>query len=73
MTALSITAANVVAAANAVIVYGKAGETLTAGQPLYRPAATRKAKKKSPRTIFSGAGAFFLISLAPTRRPAPFR
>ncbi len=45
MTALSITAANVVPAANAVIVYGKAGETITAGQPVYRAAATRKFMK----------------------------
>ena len=42
MTALSITAANVVAGSNAKKTPGVAGATITAGQAVYRAAATGK-------------------------------
>lgn len=42
MTALSITAANVIAGANAVVENGVAGATETQGQVVYRDAATGK-------------------------------
>jgi len=42
MADLTITAANVVAGSNAVIESGTAGETITAGKPVYKSAATKK-------------------------------
>lgn len=42
MTDLSITAANVVAGPNAVKEAGVAGETITAGQPVYKSSTTNK-------------------------------
>tara|TARA_R110002020_G_scaffold5179_4_gene21924 strand:- start:9112 stop:9522 length:411 start_codon:yes stop_codon:yes gene_type:complete len=44
MTDITITAANVAAGANAVTTSGKAGATITAGQVVYRDAATGKFK-----------------------------
>jgi len=44
MADLTITAANVVAQGNAVIEHGRAGATLTAGQMVYKEAATGKFK-----------------------------
>jgi len=45
MTDLSVTAANVVPGSDAKIIRGLAGETITAGQPVYRDATTRKFMK----------------------------
>ncbi len=45
MTDLSITAANVVKGANAVTENGTAGETITAGQPVYKSSTTNKYMK----------------------------
>jgi hypothetical protein len=42
MTALTITAANVVAGTNSTRDIGTAGETITAGQPIYLASATNK-------------------------------
>jgi len=42
MTDISITAANVVAGSNAAVLGGQAGETITAGQAVYKAAATGK-------------------------------
>lgn len=42
MTDISITAANVVAGADANVAHGTAGETITAGQVVYRDDATSK-------------------------------
>jgi hypothetical protein len=44
MADVSITAANVVAGANAVIQHGIAGATVTAGQPLYRDSSDGRLK-----------------------------
>jgi hypothetical protein len=44
MADVSITAANVLAGANAIIENGRAGATITAGQALYKEAATGKWK-----------------------------
>ncbi|MCA0025476.1 MULTISPECIES: hypothetical protein [unclassified Mesorhizobium] len=45
MTDLVITAANVVAGANAETETGAAGEAITAGQPVYRSSTTKKLMK----------------------------
>lgn len=42
MTDISITAANVVAGSNATRVHGTAGETITAGQAVYKSSTTNK-------------------------------
>lgn len=42
MTDISITAASVVAGSNANIEHGTLGETVTAGQPVYKDSSTKK-------------------------------
>lgn len=45
MSALSITAASVVPGSDANIIYGTAGETITAGMPVYKATSTGKYMK----------------------------
>lgn len=52
--ALSITAANVLAAANSRVTWGTAGATITAGMPLYADASASN-KLKGARTDISAA------------------
>lgn len=55
MTALSVTAANVVAGADAVKKTGVAGATITAGQPLYRNPTTLKMHPGDSDSATTGA------------------
>ena len=55
MADLTITAANVVAGTDASIEHGKAGETITAGQAVYKDAATGKYLKADSNSATAGA------------------
>lgn len=67
MADLTITATSVLPSANTEVEYGRAGETITAGQPVYREASTGLYKKtdsngasaemKVPRGIALNGGA----------------
>ncbi len=63
MADLSITAANVVAGSNASVTHGTAGATITAGQPVYREAATGKFKLADSNSGTAEAKTAFGIAL----------
>lgn len=55
MADLTITAANVIAGTNAVVERGVAGATITAGQPVYKEAASSKYKLADNDSVATGA------------------
>jgi hypothetical protein len=63
MADLSITVANVVAGANAVKETGIAGETITAGQPVYKDAASKRFMKAKSTSAVPGASVAYGIAL----------
>lgn len=72
MADLSITAASVVAGANAVLIHGMtAGETLTAGKTAYMEASTKliKMADSNSATAEAKTPAYFILNGAATGQP----
>lgn len=63
MADLSITVANVVAGSNAVKETGIAGETITAGQPVYKDAASKRFMKADSNSAVPGASVAYGVAL----------
>jgi hypothetical protein len=63
MTDLVITAANVVAGPNAVKETGTAGETITAGMPVYKDAASKRFMKAKSTSAVPGASIAYGVAL----------